>query len=141
MTTNPMIDAVVAEARRAELLTQAERRRRAAGAAAPGSDLVRWVRRALIGLSAAGILSLALVAGAAAHHEGHEGLNGAGFGKPTAPVGAGVAVVAVAVAGGDATTTTTIAVEGGAEGGMAIADAGGGDGNAAVEIDDGEGRG
>jgi hypothetical protein len=49
MSANLVIESVVAEARRAELLARAERARRAAVAAAPRPGLARAVRRALAG--------------------------------------------------------------------------------------------
>ena len=158
MAANPIIHSMVAEAKRAELLRQAERARQAARAATPRPGSLPVLRRTLLGLSMAGLLSLALVGGAAAHDgewdddaQAYAGNGGVAVGDADggavatgdltsgANAGNGVAVGdvadgSVAIDGGDVTTGTGLAAD--ADGGVGIADASGGDENVAVEVDD-----
>ena len=114
-------------------------------------DSARALRRGLTGLAAAGLLSLALVGGAAAEDDvaaaGNGGVAGAAANGGVVAVGdvnsggngSGLMLVgdtydgAVAVDGGEVSATTVIAAE--TEGGVGVADASGGDENVAVEAD------
>ena len=116
-------------------------------------DSVRVVRRGLVGLAAAGLLSVALVGGTAAQHEDDaEAYAGNGGVAVAAANGGAVAVDdvnsggnsgneiavgdtggSVAVDGGEVASETDVAIS--AEGGAAVADAEGGDENAAVAVD------
>ena len=152
MAANLIFDSMVAEAKRAELMARAERDRLATSATGPR----RGLRRVLAGIAAAGLLSLTLAGGAAAHDGHHDdaeayaGNGGVAVGEADGgvvllgdlttgenaggEVGVGdVADGAVAVEGGDVASGTFLGVS--ADGGVGLADASGGDENLAVALD------